>query len=93
MLVWNALGAAGEAGELADLVKKSVFHRKPLDRERFQKEIGDVLWYCAALCTGAGLSLADVMELNVNKLRARYPEGWDASRSHDPGATPIEEKR
>jgi NTP pyrophosphatase (non-canonical NTP hydrolase) len=51
MLVWNALGLTGEAGEVADLIKKAVFHRHPFDREALIKELGDVLWYVAALCT------------------------------------------
>lgn len=81
MLVWNALGVAGEAGEVADLIKKSVFHRHPLDREKLIKELGDVLWYVAALCTKLEITLSDVMELNVEKLRRRYPEGYSSAAS------------
>lgn len=81
MLVWNALGLAGEAGEVADLIKKTVFHRHDLDRDALIKELGDVLWYVAALCTKLGIPMSEVMERNVAKLKARYPTGWDNERS------------
>jgi NTP pyrophosphatase (non-canonical NTP hydrolase) len=81
MIAWNALGLAGEAGEVADLVKKGIFHQHGLDRDRLRKEIGDVLWYAAALCSKLGFSLSDVMEANIEKLRARYPEGYSAQAS------------
>jgi NTP pyrophosphatase (non-canonical NTP hydrolase) len=92
MLAWNAIGLAGEAGEVADLVKKAVFHRKGLDYEKLAKELGDVLWYVAALCSTAGLSLNDVMAANVEKLKARYPNGWDHARSHQAGQVAVEER-
>lgn len=81
MLVWNALGLAGEAGEVADLCKKSVFHRHPLDRDKLIKELGDVLWYVAALCTKLDVNMADVMHANIEKLNARYPDGYSSARS------------
>lgn len=81
MLVWNALGLAGEAGEVADTVKKAVFHRHPLDRDEVTKELGDVLWYVAALCTKLDVSLSEVMERNVEKLVKRYPEGYSSAAS------------
>lgn len=81
MLVWNALGLAGEAGEVADLVKKAVFHRHPLDREKLIKELGDVLWYVAALCTKLGVHMDDVMAANIAKLRTRYPDGYSSAAS------------
>jgi NTP pyrophosphatase (non-canonical NTP hydrolase) len=90
MVVWNAIGLAGEAGEVVEAVKKGVFHRKGLDREKLAKEIGDVLWYAAALCTKLGLNMAEVMAANIAKLAERYPDGWDNSRSHKPGDLPAE---
>jgi NTP pyrophosphatase (non-canonical NTP hydrolase) len=85
-LVWNALGLAGEAGEVADVVKKAVFHEHPLDQATLIKELGDVLWYVAALCSVLNIDLGDVMQANIDKLKARYPEGWDAQRSQQRGA-------
>ena len=76
-----ALGVAGEAGEVADLLKKHLGHGHPLDRDKAAKELGDVLWYVAALANRLGFSLEEIARLNVAKLRARYPEGFDPARS------------
>jgi NTP pyrophosphatase (non-canonical NTP hydrolase) len=81
MMVWCALGLTGEAGEVAELVKKGVFHRHGIDRDKLAKELGDVLWYVAGLCTRAGLTLEEVMALNIEKLKARYPEGFSSDGS------------
>jgi NTP pyrophosphatase (non-canonical NTP hydrolase) len=81
MIAWNALGLAGEAGEVADLIKKGIFHQKGLDKENLKKELGDVLWYLTALCSDLGLSLEEVMQHNIKKLKARYPEGYDPQRA------------
>ena len=77
-----ALGLAGEAGEVADLIKKAVGHGHELDLEKLKKELGDCLWYIAALSEFAGVTLADVAEANIEKLRKRYPDGFshEASR-------------
>jgi len=81
MLVWNALGLAGEAGEVANLVKKGVFHRHGVDEAKLIDELGDVLWYVAALCTKLGVSLDAVMTINVAKLQRRYPDGYSSAAS------------
>lgn len=81
MLVWNALGLAGEAGEVADTLKKAVFHRHALDRDELIKELGDVLWYVAALCTKLDVSMGEVMERNIEKLKKRYPAGYSSDAS------------
>lgn len=77
----GALGLAGEAGEAADLIKKHLFHDHPLDEARLKSELGDILWYVATLSHTLGLSLGDVAQHNVDKLKARYPEGFSAQRS------------
>lgn len=82
-LTLAALGLAGESGEFADEVKKHLFHGHPLDRERLQKELGDVLWYVASGCLALGVTLEEVAQANVDKLRARYPEGFDPERSRN----------
>jgi NTP pyrophosphatase (non-canonical NTP hydrolase) len=81
MIVWNAIGLSGEAGEVADLVKKGVFHQKGLDADKLKKELGDVLWYLAALCTQFNWTMEEVMQLNIDKLKARFPEGYDPDRT------------
>lgn len=70
------LGVAGEAGEVVELVKKHVFHGKPMGVDALEKELGDVLYYVSALATTAGISLTTVAENNVAKLLARYPDGF-----------------
>lgn len=81
MLVWNAIGLAGEAGEVADTIKKAVFHQHGLDRDLLIKELGDVLWYVAALCTKLDVSMDVVMARNIAKLKMRYPEGYSSTAS------------
>lgn len=81
MLMWNVIGLTDEAGEVAGLIKKGVLHRHGLDVELVKKEIGDVLWYAAGICTTLGIDLADVMEANVEKLRKRYPHGFSSADS------------
>ena len=76
-----ALGLAGEAGETADMLKKHLFHGKPLDVDEVIKELGDVLWYVAGMATAIGASLDDVAQRNVDKLRRRYPDGFSAEAS------------
>ena len=70
------LGVAGEAGEVADLIKKHVGHGHGLDRDKVIKELGDVLWYVTALAEMCSVSLSQVMLENARKLRVRYPNGF-----------------
>lgn len=81
MLVWNVLGLAGEAGEIVELVKKGIFHQKGLDETALRKELGDVLWYVAAVCTKLGLDMGEIMQENIEKLRVRYPYGYNPTHS------------
>ena len=81
----GCLGLAGEAGECCDLLKKYLFQGHELDEERMAEELGDVLWYCAELAAGLGLTLEEVARRNVEKLKRRYPEGFDAERSRNRG--------
>lgn len=82
-LINCALGMAGEAGEVADLVKKHAFHSHPLDERKVLLEIGDVLWYAATMCDSLGVTLSHVMDMNIEKLNARYPspDGFEVERS------------
>lgn len=81
MLVNGALGIAGEAGEVADLIKKHLFHGHPLDPIKVARELGDVLWYVALLAVAIGWRLEDIARANVAKLKSRYPDGFDPERS------------
>jgi NTP pyrophosphatase (non-canonical NTP hydrolase) len=81
MIIWNATGLAGEAGEVSELIKKGIFHQHGLDKAKLFKELGDVLWYVAALCTRLGFSMDEVMHANIDKLKERYPAGYTVADS------------
>lgn len=81
MIIWNAIGLAGEAGEICEHVKKGVFHQHGLNHDKLKEEIGDCLWYLAALCTELDINLEDVMKYNIAKLHLRYPNGYSAADS------------
>lgn len=76
-----ALGLCGEAGEFADLVKKALFHGHPADTEHMARELGDVAWYLAVSAHAIGYDLDTILQMNVDKLRNRYPDGFDAEKS------------
>ncbi|MCS7041056.1 MAG: nucleoside triphosphate pyrophosphohydrolase family protein [Caldilineales bacterium] len=80
-LIYTTLGLNGEAGEVAELVKKAFFHGHELPREKLKHELGDVLWYVAVLAQAMGWSLEDVAQENIAKLARRYPEGFSGERS------------
>ena len=76
-LLNGCLGLSGETGEFCDMIKKAVFHEKEFDEEHAKKELGDCLWYVAMICESFGWNLEEIMEMNTEKLKARYPEGFD----------------
>lgn len=76
-----ALGLAGEAGEVADMIKKWKFQGHLLDPKDIAKELGDICWYVALMSESIGLSFDEILEMNIEKLRKRYPEGFSAERS------------
>lgn len=81
--IFNAcLGLSGEVGEFNDMVKKWVFHENELDINHAKKEAGDICWYLAMLCESFGWNLEEIMKMNVDKLKARYPEGFDTYRAN-----------
>jgi NTP pyrophosphatase (non-canonical NTP hydrolase) len=80
-LTISALGLTGEAGEVADLVKKHLYHGHPLDRDKLIKEAGDVAWYLARLATALEMPLGEILHANIEKLMLRYPEGFTVEDS------------
>jgi NTP pyrophosphatase (non-canonical NTP hydrolase) len=80
-LLNGVMGLNGEAGECIDIVKKHLFQGHELDEDNLIDEISDVLWYCAELASGLGVSLGDIAQHNVDKLVKRYPDGFSAERS------------
>lgn len=83
------LGLSGETGEFNDLIKKWIFHEKPLDEEHAKKEAGDILWYLALLCEGFGWSLDEISEMNVDKLKNRYPQGFDTKLANNRATSDV----
>ena len=71
-----ALGLPGEAGEVADIIKKVYFQGHTIDREHIAKELGDVAWYLALAADALGFTLEEVFQMNIDKLAARYPDGF-----------------
>ncbi len=80
-LIIAALGLAGEAGEFANLIKKKTAHGHDIKNEEIAEELGDVMWYLAEAATACGLDLSKIAQQNVDKLKARYPEGFSQERS------------
>lgn len=81
MLLNGALGLGGESGEVEDIVKKSIFQGHQIDREHVAKELGDVAWYLAVAAAGIDYDLDTIFQMNVDKLWARYPDGFSAEKS------------
>lgn len=81
LLLNGVMGLNGEAGEAIDIVKKHMFQGHELNREHIAKELSDCMWYIAVAAEGCGFTLEEIVEMNVKKLRARYPNGFEAERS------------
>ncbi len=81
VLINGVMGLCGESGEAIDIVKKWLAQGHELDKEKLAKELGDICWYLAETATALDLSLEEIMAANIEKLRKRYPDGFDTSRS------------
>lgn len=75
------LGISGEAGEVAELIKKYAFHGHTLDKANLTKELGDVLWYISQIAKWADIPMEQVASENIEKLKRRYPNGFVQDRS------------
>ena len=81
LLLNAALGLCGESGEVADLIKKHRFQGHDLDFDHVAKELGDISWYLAVGAYAIGYDLETILQMNVDKLKARYPDGFSTDRS------------
>ena len=81
VLINAVMGLCGESGEAIDIVKKHLHQGHELDREKLIKELGDIAWYLAEAATALDIDLETILERNIEKLSARYPEGFSAERS------------
>lgn len=74
ILTWG-LGIAGEAGDVASCIKKTISHKND-QKDGIKENIGDTLWYAAMICNFFGWDLAKVLKENIKKLQKRYPKGF-----------------
>ena len=81
VMINSVMGLCGEAGEAIDIVKKWMAHGHELDKDHLAKELGDIAWYLAEAATALDLSLEDILRANIEKLKKRYPDGFDPERS------------
>lgn len=80
-LLDGVMGLCGESGECIDLLKKTLFQGHELDGWHLVKELGDVAWYLAISADALGVDLETVFQANIDKLKARYPKGFETGRS------------
>ena len=81
VLINSVMGLCGEAGEAIDIVKKWMAQGHELDKEHLAKELGDIAWYLAEAATALDIPLEDILQANIDKLKKRYPEGFETQRS------------
>ena len=81
VLINSVMGLCGESGEAIDIVKKWLAQGHPLDREHLAGELGDVAWYLAEAATALDIPLEDILRANLDKLKARYPDGFSTRNS------------
>ena len=77
-LITAALGMGAESGEFTEVVKKIVFQGKPVNEDNIfhmKRELGDIMWYVAQACMSLDTTIDEIIEMNVEKLQARYPGG------------------
>lgn len=82
-LLNGCLGLSGEVGEFNDMIKKWIFHEKPLDEEHAKKECGDIFWYLAMICDSFDWDMDEILGMNIDKLKARYPEGFSVEKANN----------
>ena len=81
ILINGVMGLCGESGEAIDIVKKHLAQGHDLDREALIKELGDVAWYLSETAYALDVQLEDVLQRNIDKLKARYPQGFEVVKS------------
>ena len=81
VLINSVMGLCGESGEAIDIVKKWLAHGHELDREHLKKELGDIAWYLAEAATALDMDLEEILQANIDKLKKRYPQGFNSEKS------------
>ena len=85
-LLTAALGLSGESAEFSEIIKKCIFQGKEFDddtHKRLKSELSDVMWYVAQGCIALNTSIDELCEINTNKLKERYPEGFSKDKSEN----------
>ena len=85
ILINSAMGLCGESGEVIDLIKKHLFQGHELNKDDLVKELGDVAWYLAEAAYALDVSLEEICQKNIEKLKKRFPEGFDSNKSINRG--------
>lgn len=80
-LIEGTMGLCGEAGEAIEIVKKHYAHGHELDKKHLAIELGDVMWYLAETASAIGYDLDTIFQMNIDKLKRRYPDGFDEEHS------------
>lgn len=80
-LLHGAIGLATEAGEMLDAIKRALFYGAELDRTNLVEELGDLEWYMAVLRSALEVTQEEVQRINIDKLRARYPEKFSTEHA------------
>lgn len=80
-LLEGLMGLSGESGEVTDILKKVLFQGHKLERKHIALELGDICWYIALASDAIGYDLETIMQMNIDKLKARYPNGFEVKRS------------
>lgn len=81
VLINSVMGLCGESGEAIDIVKKWLAQGHELDKTKLLNELGDIAWYLAEAATALDVSLEDILQANLEKLKKRYPKGFETNRS------------
>lgn len=81
MIINGVMGLCGESGEVIDIIKKWYYQGHNLEEKKVIDEVGDVLWYVCSILSGLNVTLEETMEHNIEKLKQRYPNGFDSDKS------------
>lgn len=81
VLINSVMGLCGESGEAIDIVKRWMAQGHALDKEHLARELGDIAWYLAEAATALEIPLEEIFQGNIDKLKKRYPDGFEVRRS------------
>jgi NTP pyrophosphatase (non-canonical NTP hydrolase) len=83
ILINGVMGLCGESGEAINIVKKHIAQGHDFNKEHLAKELGDIAWYLAETATALGISLETILQMNIDKLKKRYPDGFSSEKSKE----------